>query len=133
MSVAARNAGASTGMASGTKKYPACPHCGNVFRPGLSWKGSNFCKAAYLIRFVAENPGITTWGISQITGFSYSDATKGMAKARDQEAVSVEKEERDQGGFRYHHFALDGWEEICERLLAVPTHFAQDSLWERRG
>ena len=115
------------------QKYPTCPHCGGSFRPGVHWLRSNYCKAAYLIRVLAANPGVSTWEISQLSGLAYSDAVKGMNKARALQVVVAEPEERAQGGIRFRHYVLDNWEDVCNQLLEDPPMVEQGSFTERSG
>lgn len=87
-----------------TKIYPSCPSCGRIFRPGLSWKGANYCRGLLLLRFIEDEPGLSGWELSQRTSMSYEDATRGLTKLRSHAMVTTEVEERDAGGIRYKYY-----------------------------
>jgi hypothetical protein len=83
---------------------PVCPSCERTCEVGSSWKGANYCRAAVLLAYISQTPGLTTWELSQAAGMAYSDASKGLRKAREYDAMHFEPEEREQGGHRYRYF-----------------------------
>jgi hypothetical protein len=101
-----------------TQKSPECPSCSRVFKPGISWAGANFCRGAALLRFIDAEPGLSAWELSRISGIPYTDTTRGLAKLREYEAVTVEAEGREAGGFRYRRWPTDK-PEGRESFLAV--------------
>lgn len=92
-----------------TKSIPKCRYCGRSFNVGDQWHGANYCRAAFLVEFVADHPGLTTWEISQESGVAYSVTSKGLTKARDHGLVEFTPEERDAGGVRYRYRAAPQW------------------------
>ena len=98
-----------------TSTKPACPICGRVFETGVSWLGSNFCKAAFLLPVIAENPGITAWNLSELVGLPYESVSKALQKAREWELLTFTQEERDQGGTRYHYTVTALWRDAVEK------------------
>ena len=90
------------------KVYPQCPHCNRTFTPGKTWLNANFCRATFLTAFLKDNPNLTTWELSQKTEMLYSDAVKGMAKAREWGLVICTAEERNGGGIRYRYKVAEG-------------------------
>jgi hypothetical protein len=87
---------------------PACPSCGRAFRAGATWAGANYCRGLALLGFIQQNPGKSAWELSQVSGMPYVAATRGLAKLREHEVVSIEAEERVQGGFRYRYWPAGG-------------------------
>ena len=83
---------------------PSCPSCGRVCKPGETWPGANYCRGLILLGFIEDAPGLTAWELSQASGVPYTDATRGLAKLREFDAVSTEAEERPQGGYRYRYW-----------------------------
>jgi hypothetical protein len=83
---------------------PACPSCGRVSEPGTTWKGANYCRGLVLLRVIGDKPGLSAWELSQISHLPYTDATRGLAKLREYGVVSIETEERAQGGMRYRYW-----------------------------
>jgi hypothetical protein len=81
----------------------ACPSCGRAFEPGASRVGINYCRGAALLQFIDAEPGLTAWELSRVSGIGYIDA-RGLSKLREYDAVITEAEEREAGGFRYHHW-----------------------------
>jgi hypothetical protein len=87
---------------------PACPSCGRACEPGATWKGANYCRGLILLRFIEDKPGLSAWELSQISSVPYTDATRGLAKLRDYQAVDTVMEERSGGdGFRYRYWPTD--------------------------
>ena len=91
-----------------TTTYPQCPHCGKTFTPGETWFNANYCRAVFLTNFLKDNPNLTTWELSQRTNILYSDAVKGMAKAREWGLVICSAEDRSNGGIRYRYKLAEG-------------------------
>ena len=103
-----------------TNSYPNCSHCGKTFTPGETWVNANYCRAVFLISFIKEHPNLSTWELSQATGMLYSDAVKGMGKAREWGLVICIAENRDSSGIRYRYEIAEGAEGII-------------ASWEQRG
>jgi hypothetical protein len=53
-------------------------------------------------------PGLTTFELSLESGLSYQDASRGLAKLREYNAVRFEPEQRAEGGIRYRHYPATG-------------------------
>jgi hypothetical protein len=86
---------------------PNCPSCGRVCDPAATWKGANYCRGFALLPFIESNPGLSAWELSQVSGMSYQDATRGLAKLREYEAVLAEPEDRGDGSYRYRYWPAD--------------------------
>ena len=95
-----------------------CPSCWMAFQPGVSWLGSNLCKARYVLDFVAAHPGGSAYELAKVSGFPYADTLKALGKARSLNLVRTETETRDTGGFRYRYWAH---EDHHARLFAFET------------
>ena len=93
---------------------PACPCCGREFKPGVFWDNANYCRARFLLEYIEDHSGKSTWEISKATGMPYSDATRGMQKAREWALVDMKQEDREQGGTRYRYWAMDGWKGVVD-------------------
>jgi hypothetical protein len=87
-----------------THKKAACPSCGRACELGATWKGANYCRGLVLLQVINDNPGLSAWELSQISGVPYTDATRGLAKLREFKVVSTESEERLEGGIRYRYY-----------------------------
>lgn len=101
-----------------TRVYPACPSCGRMFRPALSWKGANYCRGLYLLRFIEDEPGLSAWTLSQRAGLAYEDTTRGLTKLRAHALVTTEEQERGAGGIRYLYYPAHDLE---QRLRFMET------------
>jgi len=88
-----------------------CQFCGREFKQGVWWTGANYCRAAFLLDYIEDHPGQSAWEISQETGMSYQDTTRGLQKARDWHLVETEAEERSAGGTRYRYTVKSTWRE----------------------
>lgn len=99
-------------------EMPKCSYCGRSFGPGTQWSGSNYCRAAFLLPHVAENPGQTTWDYSQISGLPYAEAVKGLEKAREWQVVEYQAEEKQAGGIRYRYTVKPTYETTIQEWLA---------------
>ena len=82
---------------------PTCPSCGRIFKPGSSWAGSNYCRGLFLLGFINDNPGLSGWELSEVSGLPYGDATRGLTKLREYDAVATEKEDIEGDRFRYRY------------------------------
>ena len=91
-----------------TITYPECAYCGKTFTPGDTWLNANYCRAVFLTLFVKEHPNLSTWELSQATGMLFSDALKGMGKAREWGLVICLAEDRENGGIRYRYKIAEG-------------------------
>jgi hypothetical protein len=92
----------------------ACPSCGRNLLAAASWHGANWCRAAYLVKYIRDHAGSSTWELSQATGLGYDQTLKGMTKARELLAVKWTSEERGvDEGFRYRYFV----DEACQPVL----------------
>ena len=100
-----------------TKTYPVCEFCHRSFGPSESWPGSNFCRAAFLLKFISVNPGLSAWEISKGSGMPYAGVSRGLTKAREWELLECTTEERDQGGIRYRYTVTPGWASIMETWM----------------
>ena len=100
-----------------TKVYPACTFCGGSFGPADSWHGSNFCRAAFLLEFIEEHPGLSAWEIAQQSDMPYAGVTRGLAKAREWELLDCAPEDREQGGIRYRYTVVHGWSATIQTWL----------------
>jgi hypothetical protein len=80
--------------------FPKCPSCGRVCEPGESWRGSNYCRGAVLLQFIDIHPGLSGWELSEVSGLSYAEGTKGLGKLREYKAVVAEREDRGDGTYR---------------------------------
>ena len=87
-----------------TKTFPYCPSCGRPFTPGVTWDNANSCRAFFLASHILDAPGLSAWELAKLTGLSYTDATRGLVKAREYDLFRIKKEEKESGGFRYRYF-----------------------------
>ena len=102
----------------GTMNTPSCPDCQRRFEPGASWPHANYCRAAFLLPYIAELPGLSTWELSQETGMPYSDVGRALQKAREWHALMWDEEPRGDGdGVRYRYRVVPGYEANIERGL----------------
>lgn len=90
---------------------PKCRFCGREFRQGEWWSWANMCRASHLLPIIVDNPGLSAWELSQVSGLNYQDTSKGLQKARDGGLVTTEAEDREAGGIRYRYWPADGWQE----------------------
>ncbi len=88
-------------------RYPHCPSCGRICAPGATWRFSNYCRGLILLRFIEDEPGLSGWELSQLSGMPYAEAVRGLEKLRERGVVATEAEDRDQGGFRYRYWTTD--------------------------
>jgi len=88
-----------------------CPSCGRGFQPGVSWQGSNWCKARYVVDWVKASPGSSGYELSKASGFPYADVVKALEKARLLNLMRTETETREAGGFRYRYWPHDDHDE----------------------
>ena len=92
---------------------PSCPACKRRFEPGVSWAHANYCRASFLLPYIADNPGLSTWELSQQTGMPYSDVGRALLKARDWNALMWDEEPRESGeGVRYRYRVVPDYESI---------------------
>ena len=92
---------------------PSCPDCKREFQPGASWPNANYCRSAFLLPYISENPGLSTWELSQQTGMPYSDVGRALQKAREWNALMWDEEPRENGeGVRYRYRVVPGYESI---------------------
>ena len=119
-------------MATDVKQYPKCErHCKRTFAPGGTWRGANYCRLVYILAHIDANPGVTTAEIAQLTGMTYGDVTKAMAKGREREMFRLEPEERDQGGLRYHYYLPRDYSDILGEMMKIlNTTFAVPATGE---
>ncbi len=90
---------------------PSCPDCGRKFQG--SWPNANYCRSAFLLPYISENPGLSTWELSQQTGMPYSDVGRALQKAREWNALMWDEEPRENGeGVRYRYRVVPGYESI---------------------
>lgn len=90
---------------------PRCPDCGRKFQG--SWPSANYCRASFLLPYIAENPGLSTWELAQQTGMAYADVSRALLKARDWNALEWDEESRENGdGVRYRYRVALGYEGI---------------------
>ena len=85
----------------------SCPTCGRRQEAGRI--------ASFLLPYITEHPGHSTWELAQATGMTYSDVSRALAKAREWKAVEWEEEAREVGGVRYRYRVAADWQEITER------------------
>ena len=99
---------------------PTCPSCGRVFLSGATWQGANYCRGLVLLTFIKNTPGLSAWELSQASGIPYEDAKKGLAKLREYDAVTTEREdiEGDQFRYRYSTGSISG----RQRFLHAMSH-----------
>ena len=69
--------------------------------------------------FIEDSPGISAWELSELTGMSYQNASRGLTKLRDHQVVEFRSEERDNGGIRYRHYPLEDAEKAREGFALV--------------
>ena len=99
-----------------------CPHCGKEFRLGEFWAGANYCRAAFLLPYIAEHPGLSAAEIAGATGLPYPLVSGGLQKARDWRVVLFESEEREQGGNRYRYTVAPDWKVlVSEWYMGFPV------------
>ena len=99
------------------RAYPACSYCGREFRPGDSWNGSNYCKAAYLLPLIESNPGVSSWELAQLAGMGFPETTRAVQKARDWGLVEFEAEDRTNGGQRYRYTVKPEWKTAVDAWI----------------
>lgn len=100
---------------------PCCPDCGRRFEPGIFWTQANYCRAAYLLPFIASHPGHSTWELAQATGMDYQDVSRALAKAREWRALEWDEEARGGAdGVRYRYRVAADWQDIVNRGLKCP-------------
>lgn len=110
-----------------SSKYPQCNVCHKTFAPGATWKSANFCRAAYLLEYIAEHPGLTAWELHLQTNIGYRYVGKGLMKARDYNTLTWVEEEREQGGVRYRYSVTPQWAAV------VADWYAHGKLGEDTG
>lgn len=93
------------------KTYPRCPRCNRMLQPGTHWFTINLCRLLILLEAVESEPDLSTAELAMRTGMSYADASKAMTFARSHDLVTLEPEDREQGGVRYRYRALPSWRE----------------------
>jgi hypothetical protein len=90
-----------------TTLKPACSICHRAFARGITWSGSNFCRALFLVDYIADgNEGLSGWELSQGTGIEYQDTVRGMSKARAYRVIEARAEVKEGGGARYRYWML---------------------------
>jgi hypothetical protein len=102
-----------------SKSPPQCPSCGRTCDPESTWKGAHYCRGLALLRFIEANPGLSGWELSQISGMSYDDTTRGLAKLREHGVAITQSEDRAQGGARYRYWPVGRTPERARFVQAV--------------
>ena len=93
---------------------PQCPSCRREFVQGVTWKGSNYCRALYFMDFIVidGNEGMSGWELSEATGLAYQDTVRGLSKAREWKVVDARPEVKDGGGVRYRYWPMGDFERV---------------------
>ena len=114
-------------MSTATK--PECSICHRVFARGVTWSGSNFCRALFLADYIADgNEGLSGWELSQATGLEYQDTVRGMTKARAYGVIDARAEVKEGGGVRYRYWKLPDYSEQRAGFIKV-VRDKSDNLW----
>lgn len=106
-----------------------CPSCRREFKPNVSWGDSSSCSAFFLALFIADEPGMSAYDLSQTSGLAYSATTAGLKRARENNLFRLEQEDRAEGGFRYRYSPLPDHdariEEFRLRLVGLEARVAE--------
>jgi len=81
-----------------------CPHCDRKLTLESHWAQANYCRGFTLLPWILNHPGLSAWELAGVSGMSYAQVSKGVAKLRELEIIRGDPEEREAGGFRYRYY-----------------------------